>query len=297
MSTVRAFLITLRPHQWIKNLLFVVAPLVFSKHLFDSSYALRTLIATVAFCALSGAVYTFNDLRDADQDREHPTKRNRPIAAGHLATRTAWLGGLVLVITALGASLALTWRLAAVAAGYIVINLAYSLGLKRIPFLDVSLIAAGFLLRVIAGAFAIAVPISSWLLWCTGILAMLLGFGKRINELLLAESRGSDPAATRTSLRGYSVPTLRLVLLVLSGATCAVYALYTRDTRTIAFFGTDHLVWTLPFIVIGIARFLQLAMLAPHSESPTDAIVRDWPFLLNITAWGVTVLLIIYGSR
>jgi decaprenyl-phosphate phosphoribosyltransferase len=295
MSTARAILVTLRPQQWIKNL-FVVAPLVFSKNLFAVDFALRTAAATAVFCALSGAVYAFNDLRDAEADRQHATKCNRPIAAGLLSERAALATALILTVLALSASLLLSWRLAAAAATYATINLAYSLGLKRISFIDVGLIAAGFLLRVAAGAFAIAVPISPWLLACTGVLAMMLGFGKRMHELLAAEHRGRDPAATRASLRGYSVSTLRLALIILALATCAAYALYTRDQRTIEFFATDRLFFTLPFIFIGIGRFLQLAMADSRRESPTDAIVHDWPFLLNIAVWGATVLFIIYGG-
>lgn len=296
MGTARAILITLRPQQWVKNL-FVVAPLVFSKHLFDADYALRTAAATLIFCALSGAVYALNDLRDANEDRLHPLKKHRPIASGALGERTAaWTAG-ILALAALGGGVVLAPKFAGAAAAYVTINVAYSAGLKRVAFVDVLLIAGGFLLRVAGGALAIAVVISPWLLICTGLLASMLGFGKRAHELLLAHRDGRDPRDTRHSLAGYRFPVLRAVMIVLALATCAAYALYTRDHRTVAFFHTHRLLWTLPFAIIGIGRFLQMS-LRPHSlSSPTDAILRDAPFLLNMAAWGAAVLAIIYGAR
>lgn len=289
-----AILATLRPRQWVKNL-FVLAPLVFSKHLLDASFALRELGAVAVFCALSGAVYAFNDVRDVAADRAHPIKRHRPVPAGELSERDALLlSGLLATAALLGAAF-LAPLLALAAGGYLVNNLAYSLFLKRVAFVDVFLIAAGFLLRVLGGAFAIDVPVSGWLLACTALLACFLGFGKRAHELLQANSADREASQTRVALDGYDLATLRFALLVLAIATSAAYALYTRDTRTVAFFGTENLIYTLPFCVVGIARFLQLALWKPRTESPTDAILRDWPFMVNIVAWGVTVLAIIYA--
>lgn len=296
MSNVRAIVLTLRPQQWVKNL-FVVAPLVFSKHLFDLDYALETAAATAAFCALSGAVYTFNDLRDADKDRLHPIKKRRPIAAGELGERTAAAVASLLTVAALVGCALLSLELAACAAGYVAVNLAYSLGLKRVAFLDVTLIAGGFLLRVAGGAFAISVAISPWLLVCTALLAAMLGFGKRAHELLLSTRDGRAPSTTRASLDGYRLDVLRWVMAILAVATSAAYALYTQDQRTVVFFGTRRLLWTLPFALLGIGRFVQLALFRDSPRSPTDAILRDWPFMLNIAAWGAAVLAIIYGAR
>lgn len=296
MTTATAILKTLRPKQWVKNS-FVVAALVFSQHLFDPAYALRTLVAVIAFCALSGAVYAFNDVRDVDEDRKHPVKRYRPIAAGHLSERAALWTSALLTISALTACVLLSWRLALVCAGYLCINLSYSLWLKRVAYLDVGLITAGFILRVLAGGFAIAVPISFWLILCTALLASMLGFGKRAHELALAKRNDRDPATTRSSLGGYHGPSLAWLMMVLAISACVVYALYTRDSRTVEAFHTERLVWTTPFCVVGIARFLQLALMSPSDDSPTDAMLHDLPFLGNIALWGVTVLLIIYGAQ
>lgn len=294
MTKGRAILLTLRPKQWVKNL-FVLAALVFSKHLPDTGYLLPALAAFFVFCGLSGAVYAFNDVLDAESDRRHPVKRHRPIASGALGRTEALVVAGVLALGALVGALAIDVRLFVVATAYVTNNLAYTLYLKRIAFLDVLLISFGFLLRVVAGAYAIDVPVSPWLLVCTALLASLLGFGKRASELTQLQVQEHDVGETRVSLQGYHIGTLRFCLLLLSIGTCAAYALYTRDPRTVAFFQTKQLLWTLPYCVAGIARFLQLALWRQSSESPTDAILRDWPFLGNLVAWGATVLYVIYA--
>jgi len=294
MSTAGAIIKTLRPRQWVKNS-FVVAPLVFSKHLFDIDFALQSAAAAAAFCGLSGAVYCFNDLRDVDEDRRHPVKKNRPIASGALPESTALVVAIALAVVSLAGCALLSLPLAGVGAGYLAINLAYSLHLKQIAWLDVSLIAAGFLLRVIGGGLAIDVPPSVWLLACTALLSMLLGFGKRAHELKISGDAGSGRATTRAALAGYSLPVLTGSMVVLGLATCTTYALYTRDPHTLEYFGSRNLVWTTPFCVLGIARFMQLALVSPRLSSPTDAMLRDAPFLVNLLAWAGTVLAIIYS--
>lgn len=292
MSAARALLVTMRPHQWVKNL-FVAAPLVFSRHLGDASLLLRSAVAVVCFCLLSGAVYAFNDVRDVAADRAHPDKRTRPIAAGHLGERTAlWAAG-ALAALALALAAALHWRVAAFGLGYAAVNLAYSLKLKHVAFVDVALIASGFLLRVLAGAAAIAVAPSVWLLVCTALLAAMLGLGKRAHELAWAASSGSQ-AQTRAALAGYRLPLVRGAVLVLGVATAVAYVLYCRDPHTIAFFQTDRLILTAPFPVLGIARFATLSLFRPSRHSPTDAMLRDWPFLLNLAAWAASVVWIVY---
>ena len=294
-KTVKALLITFRPHQWVKNL-FVIAPLVFSQHLFDLAYALPSIAAMATFCSLSGAIYTFNDLRDLEEDRRHPNKRNRPIARGEVPVSTAKTAAIILATGAILASLAIHVRFAMFAVAYAAANIAYSVYFKKIAFVDVGFIAGGFLLRVAAGAAAISVPVSGWLFACTALLSAMLGFGKRIHELLMLERQSVAPNATRLALRGYQATTLRVVLWGLGIATCLSYALYTLDTRTVDAFRTTKLVWTLPFCLFGIYRFLQLAMWQPQDRSPTDQILRDWPFLTNLILWGATVLAIVYRT-
>jgi decaprenyl-phosphate phosphoribosyltransferase len=293
MASVSALVATLRPRQWVKNV-FVAAAIVFSRHLTEPAYLARELLAVFAFCLLSGAVYTFNDVRDVEADRAHPTKRNRPIASGALSERVALVYAGVLALIALGACLALDWRLAAIAALYTLQNVAYSVKLKHIAYVDVAIVVSGFLLRVLAGAFAIDVPPSGWLLLCTALVAGFFGLGKRAHELAWAERSGGKHE-TRAALAGYRVPVVRAAMLVLAVATSAAYVAYTLDRHTVIFFGTDRLVYSAPFVVLGLVRFLFLALWFPKDDSPTDAMLRDPWFLLDGFAAAGVVLYVIYA--
>lgn len=292
-GSIAALVRTLRPKQWVKNL-FVAAPLVFARHLEDPVYLVRSALAVLAFCALSGAVYAFNDVRDAEADRLHPTKRHRPIAARELSEHSALIWSAVLALGALGGCLVLSWKLAAFAAGYLIQNVAYTLKLKQVAFVDVLLIASGFILRVLAGAAAIDVPASHWLLACTALLAMLLGFGKRAHELAWAERSGSD-GATRAALAGYTLRVLKIAMLALAPLTCAAFVAYTIDEHTIEFFGSDRLVYSAPFVGLGIVRFLLLALWWPKDDPPTEAMLRDPWFLVMLAGAAGTMLYAIYG--
>jgi decaprenyl-phosphate phosphoribosyltransferase len=292
---VLALLRTIRPHQWVKNA-FVAAPLVFSRHLEDRAYLAREALAVLAFCMLSGAVYAFNDVRDVEADRRHPTKKYRPIAAGELSERTALIASATLAIVALAGCVALSWQLAVWAALYFAQNIAYSVRLKHVAFVDVTLLASGFILRVLAGAAAIAVRPSEWLLVCTALLALFFGLGKRAHELAWAKasSGAAGTTATRAALSGYRLSVVKPTIYVLAVATCAAYVAYTLDVRTIELFGTRDLVYSAPFVAIGIVRFLSLALWRPRIDSPTDAMLRDPWFLLDLVAATATVLYIIY---
>jgi len=293
MSAPVALLKTLRPHQWVKNL-FVAAALVFSRHLTDVEYVVRTGLAVLAFCMLSGAVYAFNDVRDVETDRAHPSKRHRPIASGALSERAAMTSALLLAVIALAGSYALSWKTGVFATAYLAQNVAYSVKLKQIAFVDVGIIAAGFLLRVLAGAAAIDVPASGWLLLCTALLATFLGLGKRAHELAWAERTGQT-VETRAALAGYNIPVVRAAMLVLAVATCAAYLAYTVDPHTVAFFGTENLPYSSPFVALGILRFLSLALWSPKDDSPTEAMLKDPWFLLDLAGATATVLYIIYA--
>ncbi|HSD88369.1 MAG TPA: decaprenyl-phosphate phosphoribosyltransferase [Kofleriaceae bacterium] len=293
VSTATALIKTLRPHQWVKNV-FVAAALVFSRHLGDPAYVIRTALAVLAFCMLSGAVYTFNDVRDADEDRLHPTKKHRPIAAGALSERSALIWAAILAGGALAGCLVLSWKLAVFASLYLMQNVAYSIKLKHIAFIDVLVIASGFLLRVLAGAAAIDVKASHWVLICTALLAMFFGLGKRAHELAWA-ARTGQKAETRAALAGYNIPVVRACMFVLAIATAAAYLAYTVDPHTVAFFGTSNLPYSTPFVVVGLIRFMFLALWWPKDDSPTEAMLKDPWFLLDLVGATATVLYIIYG--
>lgn len=285
---------TLRPQQWVKNV-FVGAPLVFARHLTDRSYLWREAVAVIAFCMLSGAVYAFNDVLDVEADRAHPTKKLRPIAAGVVTKRAALITSGVLAVVALGGCLAIHWQLAVCGALYFALNIAYSVKLKHVAFLDVLMIAVFFVLRVVAGATAIAVPASEWLLACSGLLALYLALGKRAHELAWAQTSGKETTTTRAALAGYRLSTLRVAMFSIGIATSVAYVAYTLDHQRVAEFGTDRLVYSAPFVVLGLVRFAYLALWHPKDESPTEAMLRDPWFLLDLAAATATVLYIIYG--
>jgi decaprenyl-phosphate phosphoribosyltransferase len=289
----RALIRTLRPHQWVKNI-FVAAALVFAQRLKNPHDDIRTALAILAFCLLSGAVYCFNDVRDVEADRQHPTKKFRPIASGELGERAALIWAGILAVIALGGCLLLSPRLAVIAAAYLLQNVLYSIKLKHVAFIDIGLIASGFLLRVLAGAAAIHVPASKWILLCTGLLALFFGLGKRAHELAWAERSGST-TATRAALAGYRIPVVRVLMLVLGICTCAAYVAYTMAPRTVEAFGTDKLVYSAPFVAIGVLRFLFLALWYPKDDPPTEAMLKDPYFLVDLVAAAGSVLYAIYG--
>lgn len=287
-----AFVAALRPRQWAKNV-FVLAPLVFAGKLFEPHATLSAVAAMLAFCALSSSVYLLNDVRDREADRLHPTKKNRPIAAGEIAPSTALAAAAVLGAVSLAASFALSRSFGAVALAYAVSNLAYSLGLKRVVILDVMIVASGFLLRAWGGALVLPVAISHWLILCTGLLALFLGFVKRRQEI----SSLDGGAATRPILREYSLPFLDQMISIVTGATVVAYALYAFSPEVAEKLGTQHLGLTIPFVLFGIFRYLYLVHQKGEGENPTALFLGDGPLLLDIALWGAAVVVALYLWR
>ena len=285
-STPRAVLRATRPLQWTKNSV-VFAALVFAGRLTDPPSVFLAVLAFIAFCLVSGAVYLVNDVRDIEADRLHPTKRHRPIPSGHLSVNLALSIAAMLVI----ASLALSWWIrpsfAAMTAAYLVLMLAYSFGLKHVVILDVVLIAVGFVIRAAAGAVAIDVVISPWLLACTLLLALFLGFGKRRHELAHVEA-----AAHRPNLESYTLPLLDQLLVVTATATVVSYLLYTIETR--AKFDTNALILTVPFVAFALFRYLFLLHRRGEGGRPESLLFSDKPLLLAIIAWGLTCVAVLY---
>ncbi len=281
----------MRPIQWVKNL-FVLAPLVFSKQLGDHGLATTALLTMGLFCLVSSAVYILNDIVDRHLDAAHPTKCHRPIASGALSVPLAWgvLSGLALFSVGVGGWIA--WSVAALLSAYLVLNLLYTYVLKQIPYVDVGCIALGFLLRVSTGGYAIDVHLSIWLLVCTFLLAFLLGLGKRKHELESVAQ--SSPATTRLVLAYYRSHHIDWVLRGLGVITILCYGAYTLSAPTIHQFGTWHLVFTLPFVVMGLWRYIVLVSRVSDAQSPTDTMVRDPLFLVNMGAWVVVVGAIVY---
>lgn len=289
---VAAILKSARPHQWVKNI-FVVAPLVFARRIDDVTALLHTSVAVAGFCLISSSVYLLNDLVDVEKDRAHPLKRLRPLASGALSVRSAKVAALVLAVGGLLLTLSLGVLPATIAGAYMVVNLAYSLRLKHVPFVDVASIAAGFLLRVLAGAAAIPVEPSVWLLTCTLLLASFLGFGKRTHELRTSGGRGGDQ---RKVLDRYNPNVLRFLVNFLAILTILAYAGYTQSYHAQTFFGTRRLILTVPFVAFGVYRFTWITHGKADSESPTDSMLSDAPFMINLFGYAVAIVAIIYAS-
>jgi len=286
-------LVSLRPHQWTKNLVLLAA-LAFSKHLFEAGPLFRALLALALFCGLSGAVYLLNDVADRERDRMHPLKRLRPVASGALSPRAAV--GLAAMIAAgcLGLSFVLGPRFAACALVYLSLNLLYSFKLKEVVILDVLAISLGFVLRAVAGAVAIDVYISEWLLICTILLALFLVLSKRRHELTTL----SDSATGhRPTLQEYSPYLLDQMIAVTTPALVTAYAVYTTAQETRDKFQTDRLAWTLPFVLYGIFRYLYLVHRKEQGGSPTDVLLTDRPLLIDVFLWALSVVLIVYTAK
>ena len=277
-SAVRAALVALRPRQWLKNLL-LFAGIIFAAQLGDPARWLPAVAAFVVYCAASSAAYLVNDLRDVAADRLHPVKRRRPIARGELRPPTAvalacgLAFGAVIVAGSLGrASLACLL-------GFAALQAAYTIRLKHVVLVDVLVIAALFVIRAAAGAIAVDVRISAWLLICTGLLALFLALGKRRAELVLV---GVDRTPGRQVLEGYSIMLVDQLLAGVAGATIVAYALYTVTAR-----GSYALVITVPFVVFGLARYLQLLHRHDAGEEPENVLLGDLPILVTVATWAV----------
>lgn len=286
---LKALLQTFRPHQWVKNL-FVLAPLVFAKELFDLTLGLRALAALGIFCLLASAVYTINDILDVDKDRLHPKKCERPIPSGALTTRMAAAAAVGLISLSLVGAGFLGVAFATTASAYLLLNLAYSVRLKEVAFVDVGCISTGFVMRVLGGSFAVRVPPSFYLVACTFLLALFLALGKRRHEL----GQAGRVSLQRVVLDKYDARTVQWALTLTGAATFVVYSLYTLDAQTRLFFGTPYLPLTIPFTALGILRFLFLVARSPVAESPTEEMLRDAPFMANLALWGAAIVTIVY---
>jgi len=284
----------MRPHQWVKNV-FVLAPVVFAKELFDVALLLRAAGAFVVFCLLAGAVYTVNDIVDAPADRVHPVKRYRPIASGIVPIHTAKVFATTLFVLGMAGALYFPPLFVLIACLYFVQNLAYSFKLKSIAYADVACIALGFVLRVIAGGLATRIQVSGYLLACTALLALFLGFGKRSHELA-----GVSLATTkrqRASLDAYTPDALGRALWITGSASIATYLAYTIDPATRQMFHSNWLWLTAPNPVFGVLRFVFLVRTRPKAESPTQEMLRDAPFMINLFIWIAIVVAIVYKLR
>jgi 4-hydroxybenzoate polyprenyltransferase len=295
-----ALIVELRPRQWTKNLI-VFAALIFSANIDDSDRFLRSLAAFAIFCGLSGASYLINDLTDLERDRLHPKKCLRPLAAGEVGKGAALATAVAVATAALAGSFFLGWAFFATAVGFFALLLAYSFVLKELVIIDAMTIAAGFVLRVVAGALAIDVPISPWIILCTALLALFLALVKRRYELVTVE----DPLAHRPTLEHYSEDFLDAMIATITAATIVAYSLYTFFTHDGVGTATGdgasaatvaHDPWmmvTIPFVAYGMFRYLYLVHLKGLGGSPEEILVSDVPLIVDIVLFVVVALAVL----
>lgn len=286
-SPARAALVTLRPRQWVKNLL-LFGGIIFAAEVDDPEKWLQSFAAFAAYCAASSAAYVVNDLRDVEADRAHPVKRDRPIARGELHVRAAVVLAAALLAVAFGLAAWLGFESVLCLLCFTALQTAYSLGLKNVVLVDVLAIAALFVIRAAAGAIAVDVRISPWLLICTGLLALFLALGKRRAELSLV---AAEQTPGRRVLAGYSAPFLDRMLVIVAGATTAAYVLYSLTARD-----SYGLVITVPFVVFGLGRYLHLVRESDMGEEPENVLLGDTPILLTVAVWAVVCAVILANA-
>ena len=293
VQNLRALLTEMRPREWSKNLL-VFSGVVFSKSLLDPNNLRLSLLGFLVFCSAASGIYIFNDLCDLNADREHPTKRDRPIASGALNISLARFAMTALLLIAMTGSLALGYMFALVIAVYLITCIGYSLRLKDVVILDVIIIASGFVLRAVSGAVLIGVSASEWLVLCTSMVALLIGFGKRRHELVLLEGKAESH---RKNLSEYSLPFLDALMNICAGAAVITYALYTRADETVGRVGSTAMLLTIPFVVYGVFRYLFLIHKRKVGGDPVQILFSDKPTQLNLLLWISAAGLVIYLPR
>ena len=276
----------MRPHQWLKNG-FVLIGIFFAHAWSDGAVVSAVLLSVAAFCLMSSAVYVLNDLTDIKADQLHPTKRLRPLAAGTVSVPFAIGLGVSLFVVALLTSWLASPTVTIIIALYLALNLAYSWRLKHVVILDVFIIAAGFMLRILAGTTGVGIEPSSWLLLTGLMVTLFLGFAKRRSELAVMEHGGE---ATRAVLKNYSLPMLDLMIGVCSAGVVMAYSLYTMSAETIAVHHTDKLVYTVPFVLYGLFRYLYRNFADDLGEDPARDLLRDPHLLLTVVGWALVTL-------
>jgi len=285
------YLQLVRVHQWVKNI-FVFVPLLFSLHLFEDTYLLKTLYAFFIFCLASSAIYVINDLVDIESDRNHPVKKNRPLPSGRVSSKAAIIIASFLISILFWLLFYFNYEFILLVFAFVILNVLYSFWLKNVVILDIFSIATGFALRVLAGAFVIHVPISSWLMLTTMFISLFLGVMKRHSELtVFAESNGSQ---SRKVLAKYSHNFAEQMATVAAAGVIICYALYTVSSRTVSAFGTESLIYTTPFVVFGIFRYMFLEYMNNKGENTTGIIATDIPMIITVVLYIAATIIIVY---
>ncbi len=287
---MRTYLELFRIKEWVKNII-VFAPLFFSTRLFDDHLILQTSIAFIAFCLISSAVYILNDISDLRFDRQHPTKKDRPIASGKISKQKAFFIALFLLLSSFALSIVLNWNVVLVLLAYLIINLFYSLWLKNVAIVDVFVISIGFALRLLAGAKATEIVLSDWIILLTLLLSVFLVLGKRRQDLLLIEKHGLTP---EKSLSQYSVEYINLVLIMMASVVTAIYVMYSISPELRIRIGNDYFKLTSVWIILAFLRYFQLTMVMKNSKSPIALFFEDFFLMGVVVLWVLSCFFFIY---
>jgi len=280
----------MRPEQWIKNF-FVFTALLFSKNLLNPSKDIEAIIGFIIFCMITGCAYMINDFVDLEKDKLHPVKSRRPLASGKLKKDTAVKIIVLICLASLFFAFYMNILFGIIVLAYFLLNIGYSIYLKNIVIIDVVSIAAGFVFRVLGGAVIISVVASQWLILCTILLSLFLGFSKRRHELILLEDNATSH---RKVLEHYSPYFLDQMIAVVTASTLICYALYTMSRDTVEKLGTSKLIYTIPFVLYGIFRYLYLVHQKEEGGSPTEIMFTDKPMIINICLWVISSVVFIY---
>ncbi|MCW5960581.1 MAG: decaprenyl-phosphate phosphoribosyltransferase [Pyrinomonadaceae bacterium] len=287
---IRLIWAEMRPHQWVKNL-FIFAPLLFGRKLADPSAVANSALAFAVFCCIASGLYIINDIIDAEDDRSHPEKRLRPISSGALPIPVAILASISLTAAGFWIAASIRWSVFLVAAAYFLLTLTYCLVLKKIMILDGMTISAGFVLRIIGGAFAIGVLPTHWLIACAFLLALFLAFTKRRQEILMLDKTAGEH---RKTLEEYSVGYLDQVNTILISAVLVCYALYTVAPETVSRFETTSLIYGTVFVIYGMLRYMVLIKSPDYGGNPSRMLLKDKPLLLTVAGWAIYNAFVIY---
>ena len=288
---MRQHLKLLRPHQWIKNV-FVLIPAFFAGKISLLYTDNKLALAFVSFCAIASAVYIINDIFDLEKDKIHELKRERPLATGAVTIKTAIVMLAILAAFSLALAILVGHTFSYVIIGYFVLNIFYSLYLKHVSLVDISIIAVGFVLRVLAGGIAAQVPVSKWLIMMTFLLACCLALGKRRDDLLL----DVDSQSLRPALKDYTLPFIDTCLMVLGGTTIVCYIMYTVSEDVVQRLHSEQVYLTSVFVILGILRYLQIAIVEQKTGSPTLILLKDTMIQSMIGLWLLSFLIILYAS-
>jgi len=284
------FLKLIRVHQWVKNL-FMLLPLFFAGQLFEYDLLLNALLGALCFSLTASAVYVLNDYKDIESDRNHPSKKNRPLASGKIKPLTALIFALLLLSCGFAGAWLLSARFTLLLAVYFFMNVAYTFGLKHIAVLDTTIIAAGFVLRVMCGGAVTEIPVSQWIILMTFLLALLLGFAKRRDDVLIFMESGKR---MRRSVDGYNLEFINLSMVMMAGVVIVAYMMYVLSDEVVEQWGTAHLYITAFPVIMGVLRYLQLTFVKGKTGNPTKILLKDWVIQFVLGSWVALFYLIIY---